>query len=153
MNQFRTEFYAVIIFGMVLSLAGCATPDPHPSSTTAQTAVTPIAPSPKALNQGMTAEEVIQRIGRPAEIRKIKADIPAEVWIYYRDLGSEYTMIASTTHSIPIQNFATGTMTSTPELDFRPERIDTTQHTELLMINGKLTSYKQFAQKKRSISQ
>jgi hypothetical protein len=126
-----------------LAFAGCASTQSSNASTTAKK---PASTLP-VLVQGMTAEEVIKRVGKPAEIRKMEAGVSAEVWVYDRNAGTVTTMNPTTTGSVTVANPLTGEMYQSPVLNYRPERIDTEQHTELLMVEGRLVSSKQYVTK------
>lgn len=128
---------------LFLSFAGCASPQASSSSAVAGK---PASKLP-VLVKGMTAEEVIKRVGKPVEIRKMEADVPAEIWIYDRDAGTVSTLNPTTTGSVTVANPLTGEMYQAPELTYRPERINTEQHTELLMVEGRLVSSKQYVTK------
>jgi hypothetical protein len=129
---------ALLTAGLLGFIAGCATPAPLPAPKAAQS-----AQGRPAIAQGMTADEVVRRIGRPLEVRPVQSDVPAEVWVYRRDAGSISTMNATTTSEVPVADPFTGQISTVPQLEYRPERVDAEQQTELLMVEGRLVSWKQ----------
>lgn len=132
----RAAIFCVCSLG-ILAVAGCQT-EPAPKKSAAKPSSVPV------LVQGMTTDEIIARVGKPVRIRKMESELPAEVWIYERSLGAVSTVSAATTSTGAAMNSVTGEITTTPELSYRTERIESEQHSELLIVQGKLVSSKQY---------
>lgn len=134
-------FFRCAVLGVcaveVMATSGCQTEPAH-KTTEVKPASVPV------LVQGMTTDEIIARVGRPVRIRKMESELPAEVWIYERSLGAVSTMNAATTSTGAAMNPVTGEITTTPELNYRMERVAAEQHSELLIVEGKLVSSKQY---------
>lgn len=104
------------------------------------------------LVKGMKAEEVLRLVGKPAHIRKMESELPAEVWEYNRQLPSVTSLNGTTTQSVPTANPLTGAPGTMSGINYRPETIEREQHSELLMVNGELVSSKQYITEKHSFN-
>ncbi len=99
-----------------------------------------VAKSTAALTKGMTAAEVLQHAGRPAEIRPFAAPQgKAEVWIYRRVLQTRVNQVPVVGRSAPIPSMdAKGAMEPMDVQEYQNEYITVYQITRLLMYNDVL---------------
>jgi len=132
---------------------------------TAATNPTPPAPGQEAaqlssakapLEKGMTAAEIVARIGKPADVRPIAApEGNAEVWTYRRLRHEHVQQVAATVTMAPaltgMNDHGTAAFGTVPDLDFHLEHVRDYQVTALLMFDGKLVMARQWMERERHI--
>jgi hypothetical protein len=134
------------LFLVCLSLlTGCAT---QPTSTAPSSAPAITAPDERLpierLQKGMPAERVTALLGAPSEIKPNSGQgITSEIWIYTRDISGPVRQVAAEMREIPYVDPITGIMRTIQEPVFKNQRTYSTETTELLMIDGHLTAWKQ----------
>lgn len=113
------------------------------------------APAKRAISKGMTAEQVLQLVGKPTEVKPMASPAgKAEVWIYRRVADKWTQQTAATTETVMmyaglgLDNDGIRPVT-VPSM--RMERIKIYQVTSLLMFEGKLVEAKQRFEKERTI--
>lgn len=102
------------------------------------------AKNPRAIAKGMTADEVLRRLGEPAEKRPMTTPAgQAEVWVYRRKVGTVRRQTATDIEEIPYVDIATGQVRTVPQPKYSMETIDVEEDTSLLIFDGKLIEWKQ----------
>ena len=135
----------------VAFVCGCSTPGPALKAPAPAVSVDP-AVNPRAIAKGMSAEEVIRRIGKPAEIQPLKtAEGHAEVWVYHRIAGQKTVQSATSTRQIPVPA-ASGETRLIDEPVFSLEQITFEESISLLMYDGKLVEWKKSVEGKRAFN-
>ncbi len=106
------------------------------------------------LDKGMSAETIIQLIGRPLEIAPLVHDeVVAEKWTYRRLVDERTVQEAATDYTIPafIGFSASGPEIGTAtQLGFHLKHVKTYQVTSLLMVDGKLVLAKQWREENQT---
>ena len=148
MNINPISSLAAVATALLIAATATATESMSKPETTAATqtasASAPSTAKP-ALVKGMTAEQVEQIAGKPAEIKPI--DSPqgkAETWTYRRVVDRQTRQVAATVAAVDTFRGGTGVMGSTPMLEYRLESTTIYQVTALLMFDGKLVLAKQW---------
>lgn len=145
----RATFISPAILVTAL-LAGCAAPAP---SAKAPAASLDPSVNSRAIAKGMDGEEVIRRIGKPAEVRPLKpGDGHAEVWVYRRDAGTRTIQTATSTRQIEVPNFITGGTQLVNEPVYSTEQIKYEESISLLMYDGKLVEWKKSVAGRRAFN-
>jgi hypothetical protein len=141
---------------MLLGGTGFAATPAKPT-TSGKTPPAPNAkPAKRALTKGMTADAIKALIGRPREIKPMKAPAgKAEVWIYRRVTKELTRQTAASMQTVPAfvgvgMGVAGDGMGSVSVPEFRLEHIKIYQVTRLLMFNDKLVTAKQWFEKESS---
>lgn len=125
--------------------AGCSNPPAPPSAAAAD----PAAP-PRVIAKGMSADEILRRIGKPTEVRPIDSpEGQAEIWIYRRPAGHTTQQTAATVHEIPVVNPYTGVIRMLNEPTYSLDTVDLLESTSLLIYNGKMVEWKRAIEGKR----
>lgn len=108
----------------------------------------PARKSAQALEMGMTAEQVVEVVGRPHQVKPMpNTDGKAEVWTYRRVAGRSVSQVAANTREVPA--FVGGNsqeLGTRMEIDYRPVQRTKYQITALLLYEGRLTSAKQWTE-------
>jgi hypothetical protein len=153
-----TRFYPVLIIALsTVWLGGCASSAPSGTVADNATHSAKAAPSPEAempfpkLTKGISAAEVRQKLGAPAEVQSTPSpEGKAETWIYryVKDLGM--TQVAAGTHDVPVLSVvptAYGTTTiQEPVYKTVPKHAEITL--SLLMFNDHLEAQKAAVEEK-----
>lgn len=138
-----------------LIFAGCASEPQKPAAApppTAPSAALDPAVNSRAIAKGMTADEVVRRIGKPAEVRPLSSsDGHAEIWVYRRNAGQKTVQTATSTRQIPIPS-ASGEIRMVDEPVFSLEQITLEESVSLLMYDGKLVEWRKSVEGKRSFN-
>ncbi|HVU25134.1 MAG TPA: hypothetical protein VHE13_13490 [Opitutus sp.] len=94
------------------------------------------------LAKGMTADEVLKAVGKPAEVKPMKTETgKAEEWIYRRELGKRVVRVASGEREVPVfdgMGLGSGAMKTRHEIIYTSKHVTVYQVTTLLMFDGKL---------------
>ena len=138
-------FLPALLFAALVS--GCSTPPEKPKQPAAS-----LDPSlnTKAIAKGMSADEVIRRIGKPEEVEPVKSSNGhAEVWIYRRDAGTKTIQSATSTRQIPVPVMSGGTQ-MVDEPVYSVEQIAMEEETSFLMYDAKLVEWKKAIVRKRT---
>lgn len=105
------------------------------------------------VQQGMTADEVVARIGKPVEIKSIVTDAgTGESWIYRRVAKRLMNPVAPTVEKVPMwggPGLPNGEIIDVNVPFQRLERVTIYQMTALLLIDGKVTASKQWFEQER----
>lgn len=97
------------------------------------------------LHKGMTADAVIQAVGRPQEVKPMKApDGQAEVWTYRRVFRRDTYQVATGVEEVPAFVWINGPLGTAKEVTYSIRNATTYQVTSLLMFNGQLVHAKQW---------
>jgi len=105
------------------------------------------------LAKGMTAEQVLQIAGKPAEIKPLSSpEGKAEKWIYRRTVDRLTRPLATGVTHVPAYKGAALPEGAVPELSFSVERITIYEVTALLMFDSKLVMAKQWRETSRNIT-
>ena len=140
-----------------ITLAFCCLVQAAFSATDPAQAGTPAVPAAQkparpTLEAGMTAEQIVQIVGKPNRVKKLKQDaIEAEVWYYSFDRPYGVRQIAAQMREVPYVDPITGVMKMMQEPVYSEERSYLVETTELLIINGALAQSKRYRQVKRDI--
>lgn len=133
----------------VLALVGSVSAAAPAAEKPADTAVK------KTLQKGMTAEAVIELLGKPLQVKPMNSpEGKAEIWVYRRLANKWTTQTAATTDTVMLYSGLgldhDGIRPVTvPSL--RTERVRVYQVTSLLMFNGTLIEARQRYEKEREI--
>lgn len=135
--------------------AEATTPDSKPPAGEAAPAS---HPAKRALQKGMTADEIVALIGKPDKIEPMKtAEGKAEAWTYRRKIDTMVTQVP--THTIDITAFngmpSAGSLSGTvqtPTLAYSMETTTTYQVTSLLIYDGKLVVAKQWREREKNLN-
>ncbi|HVU17063.1 MAG TPA: hypothetical protein VHD32_09055 [Candidatus Didemnitutus sp.] len=151
---------ALMLSGVVLvavpAWALSSTDQPAP-----QDAKTPPVASSGAkgeLEKGMTGDQVVALIGKPATVEKMKTDEPkAEKWIYRRATAHRVEQQAMTVANedafIGTGGANNNTLGTRPVIQYGLKHIDTYRVTALLMVDNKLVVAKQWNEQRVSYEQ
>ncbi len=107
------------------------------------------------LEKGMTAETILQLVGKPAEIAPVAAgEGKAEMWTYRRLIDTKHLLDATTVETIPVFLRATAAEGNVMGTATRPiynlKHITTYQVTALLMYEGRLVIARQWQERSQS---
>jgi hypothetical protein len=153
----KTRNLIVTMIGcMLVSGPAWAAEQAAPVSKPAQEAGPATNTKKKALEKGMSAEDVIAMIGKPDRVEPMKTEQgKAEIWTYRRKTDLMVTQVP--THTVDITTFngraydGAGTV-QTPQLAYGTETTTTYQVTSLLMFDGKLVVAKQWREREKTLS-
>ena len=105
------------------------------------------------LEAGMPAEQIVQMVGKPKRVKKLKQDaIGAEVWYYSYDRPYGMRQIATRMREVPYVDPITGVMKMLQEPVYSDERSFLVETTELLIIDGTLAEWKRYRQIRRELA-
>lgn len=111
------------------------------------------ATAKRTIKKGMSAEMVLQIVGKPAEVKPMASpEGKAEVWVYRRLADAWTTQTAATTETVMVyaglglDNDGIRPLTVPSQ---RTERVRVYQVTSLLMFNGTLIEARQRYEKER----
>jgi len=114
------------------------------------------APAKPVLGKGMAAAEIVRLIGRPDEIKPMKAEgVTAEQWIYRRKVDQTVYQTANTQNAIPaLVGFdGGGAVIGTAIVpSYRLKYAEQFQVTALLLIDGKLHLGRQWLEQTESFA-
>ena len=139
---------AVLLCAVTQAASGAKEPKQAPFTPSPARTYQSSGKAKRALERGMSAEEIIQAIGQPASVVPMEtAEGKAETWTYRRLLDTRVYQSADGVTSVPafIGMTATGPMIGeafAPE--YRLKHRKTYQVTSLLMFDGKLVVAKQW---------
>jgi hypothetical protein len=117
------------------------------------------APAAKGeIEKGMSGDQIVALIGKPATIEKLKdADAKAEKWIYRRAVNhrveEQATTVANEGAFIGTAGGNNNTLGTRPVIQYGLKHIDTYRVTALLMVNGKLQMARQWNEQRVSYEQ
>ncbi len=104
-------------------------------------------PARPTLELGMTGEQIVEIVGKPNRVKKIKQDgLDAEVWYYTFDKPVNRRQVATSTRDVPYFDPLFDRMKMMKEMVFSQETTYLEETTELLMINGMLAQSKRYRQ-------
>lgn len=139
---------AVVLLGLSQPAFGAGDRKQGDSEAPAPRTSESTAKPKRALERGMSAEEIIQTVGKPASIAAIASqEGKAETWTYRRLLDTRVYQSADGQTSVPafIGMSATGPMIGEAFAPaYRLKHRRTYQVTSLLMFDGKLVVAKQW---------
>ena len=135
----------------------CSISTAFPAMSRAQsgTPAAPVAASPArpTLEVGMSAEQIVQMVGKPKRVKKLKqATIAAEVWYYSFDRPNGMRQVATRMRDVPYVDPITGVMKMLQEPVYSDERSFLVETTELLIIDGALAQSKRYRQIRRVLA-
>lgn len=141
---------AAVLLGSAGALAGVESPVRADSANDSRAKT-----GKPALEKGMTAETILQLIGKPQEIApRASPEGKAETWTYRRILETKHLLVASAVETIPVFLRASPTEGNVMGTATRPiynfKHITTYQVTALLMFDGKLVVAKQWREQEQS---
>ena len=150
----KRQYSAIVLLAAALAWPVAAQTAPvAPASNAPNPAPASVAtPGKPALDKGMTGEEIVALIGKPAEVKPMTVgDGKAEVWTYRRLVRTDVRQVATQMESVPIEAGVSreGKMyeTSVQQPVYKLEHIQVYQVTALLMFEGKLVRAKQWQEK------
>jgi hypothetical protein len=117
------------------------------------------APSAKGeLEKGMTGDQVVALIGKPATVEKIKdSDAKAEKWTYRRAVAhhvqQEATTVINEDAFIGTAGGNNNTLGTRPVIQYGLKHTDTYRVTALLMVDNKLVLARQWNEQRVSYEQ
>ncbi len=106
-------------------------------------------PARQPLEKGMTAEQILALIGKPAEVKPIEAPKglqgPAEIWVYRRTMGTQTVQYPTGERDVPVYGGigADQTMKTRKELIYTLKHVTVYRVTSLLMVDGRLVLARQ----------
>lgn len=124
----------LLLFPVLLVLVGCQTaPDTERPELTA----------PFAVSRGMAAEEITANLGEP-DLRHPLADysVDAEVWVYNRTLKTSSRMVVTGMRPTRLWDPLNQRIVVVDMPVYQPETNATVEVSEILMIRGKVHSWK-----------
>jgi hypothetical protein len=101
----------------------------------------------RALEKGMSTDDVLAIVGKPADVIPMGTDGKAERWVYRREIGTQIVQTANTYTTEPryIGSNMDGPMVADVKIpDYRLKRVTVYQVTALLMFEGKLVIARQW---------
>jgi hypothetical protein len=103
----------------------------------------------KPLAKGMTAEEVMQIVGKPAEVKAVESpEGNGEMWLYRRVAKRDTTQVATSVIDVPVFSPMSPNLEGTmKEVVYSTQNVTYYQVTALLMVEGKLVYAKQWVEK------
>lgn len=105
------------------------------------------------LTTGMAASEIRGIVGEPIRVKPLKAaNANAEVWYYSYSKLAGVTDTATGIREVPYVDPITGVMRTIPELSYSLQKTVLTETTELLMVDGTLTSAKRYRHVRRDFN-
>jgi hypothetical protein len=142
----------LILSGALLGLTGCSTTQKadQASSTSAASGKpkgptrADVANSMRALQKGMTTEQVRAAWGAPVSVKPMEAPVgTAEVWIYKFSFVGEVRQVQTDEITYTRPNPLTGIDETIREPVYSTEQVMVDQTVELLFYDGRLTEWKQ----------
>lgn len=92
----------------------------------------------------MPADRVSALLGAPGAIKpNSRPDVISDIWVYTRTISGPTRQVTAEMREVPFIDPLTGRMRSIQEPIYKTERTYFTETTELLMVNGLLTEWKQ----------
>ena len=158
-NSFRdlagTMKITHLLLGAGLALSFCL---PNSAVRAAENAKTAVAVKDEAkkttrptVSIGMSAAEVRELIGQPAQVKPYKkGEVRAEIWCYSYDQSTGVRLVSTGMRDVPFYNFRIGAMDTYKEPIYGQERLVLVETTELLMVDGVLASAKRYREQQRN---
>ena len=101
----------------------------------------------------MTSEQILQLVGKPSVVKNLKnAEVKAEVWLYRYDKLDGVKQVATSMQDVPYVDPITGILKMIQEPVYSQERTYLVETTELLVVDGKLTSSKRYRTTRRDFN-
>lgn len=146
-NTMKTRVLIALfsVLALVVSVGAAAPAAENPADTAVK----------KTLQKGMTADAVIELVGKPLQVKPMNSpEGKAEIWVYRRLADKWTTQTAATTETVMVyaglglDNDGIRPLTVPSQ---RTERVRVYQVTSLLMFNGTLIEARQRYEKERVI--
>ena len=141
----RNTFPLVSLLALVLCSSSSVFAEEAQAPAQSAPAATAEKPARPTIAAGMTPDQVRSIAGNPDRIKRLKKkDVDAEIWFYKYNTLANVKDVAVKTIDVPYVDPGSGMTKTIPEPVYSQQRTFLVETTELLFVNGVLTSSKRY---------